>query len=94
MRLKPSLGIEVPAPMRAPSRVHALVASAIWLLVSLPFFYLASVYWGWPQSLFIDWRGWVFLLVALACVLAATVVPPRCRVAVVGTKVKAWARLS
>jgi len=88
------LGIEIPPPMRAPSRAQAFVASAIWLLASLPFFYLASLYWSWPAGLFTQWRGWVFSLVALACLLAATVVPPRYRVAIVGTKVIAWGRLS
>jgi hypothetical protein len=88
------LGIDIPPLPREPSRAHAFIASGIWLIVSLPFFYLASPYWSWPASVFSGWRGWVFGIVATACVLMAVVVPPRHRVAIVGTRVRAWARLS
>jgi hypothetical protein len=87
------LGVSVPPLMRAPSRAFSVIASAIWIVVSLPFFYLAYLYWNWPQSVFIDWRGWVFGSVAVACILMATIVPPRYRVAVVGTKLRGWGRV-
>jgi hypothetical protein len=87
------LGVEVPPLPRNPPRVLALIASAIWLLVSLPFFYLAYLYWNWPQSLFSHWRGWIFAAAALACIAMATLVPPRYRIAVAGTRLRAWARV-
>jgi hypothetical protein len=70
-----------------------VLASVIWLLVSLPFFYLAFLYWYWLQSVFANWRGWIFAACASACVLVATVVPPRYRLAIVGTRVRGWNRL-
>jgi hypothetical protein len=82
------LGVRVPPLMSEPPRVYAALASAIWILVSLPFTYLAYLYWNWPESVFAEWRGWIFGSVALACVLMATVVPPRYRVAIVGTKLR------
>jgi hypothetical protein len=88
-----NLGVEIPPQMRKPQRKYALLASAIWLAVSLPFFYLAYLYGNWPESVFIDWRGWVFALVAIACVLMATVVPPRYRIAIVGTQLHGWGDL-
>lgn len=87
------LGVRVPPLMKEPPRAFAVIASAIWTVVSLPFFYLASLYWNWPESVFVEWRGWVFGLVASVCVLMATIVPPRYRVAIVGTKVRGWGRL-
>ena len=49
------------------------------------------LYWpqldvDWPTSVFADWRGWIFALTSLGGVLMATVVPPRYRVAIVGTR--------
>ncbi len=88
------LGVNVPSAMRDPPRAYARIASAIWLAVSAPFFVLASLYWNWPLSVFMSWRGWVFAAVAVACVLMATVAPPRWRIAIVGTKVRWWGRLS
>ena len=87
------LGVNVPAPMRDPPRLYARIASVIWLAVSMLFFVLAYLYWNWPQSMFVSWRGWVFAAVALACVLMATVAPPQWRIAVLGTRVRGWARL-
>ena len=87
-----NLGVEVSEPMRSPPRSYALIASAIWLAASLPFLYLSYLYSNWPSELFISWRGWVFATVAIACVLMATVVPPRYRLAIAGTKVRWWGR--
>jgi hypothetical protein len=87
------LGVNVPTPMRDPPRRYARIASVIWLAVSVPFFVLAYLYWNWPQSMFVSWRGWVFAAVAVACVLMATVAPPRWRIAVVGTRLRGWGRL-
>jgi hypothetical protein len=86
------LGVNVPSPMREPPRAYARIASAIWLAVSVPFFVLASLYWNWPQSVFVSWRGWVFAAVAVVCVLMATFAPPRWRIAIVGTKLRWWGR--
>jgi hypothetical protein len=88
-----NLGVKVPPLMRDPPRAYALVASVIWLAVSAPFIYLAYLYRNWPGSVFADWRGWIFALAALACVLMATVVPPKYRIAVVGTQLRGWRRL-
>ncbi len=87
------LGVVVPPLMRDPPRVYALIASAIWLAVSLPFFFLSYLYWNWPDSVFTDWRGWVYSFAAMACVLMATIVPPRYRIALVGSKLRRWRRL-
>lgn len=87
------LGVKVPPLMKEPPRAYALIASGLWAAVSLPFFFLAYLYWNWPESVFADWRGWVFGLVAVACVLMATIVPARYRVAIVGTKLRGWGRL-
>lgn len=87
------LGVMVPPPARNPPRSHAMIASAIWLAVSAPFFYLAYLYSGWPAAAwFVSWRGWVFAAVAVACVLMATVVPARYRIAIVGTRLRGWGR--
>ncbi len=86
------LGVDVPPPLTAPTRAQARLASAIWCCVSLPFFYLSAVYWNWPQSVFVQWRGWVFAAAAAGCVLVATVVPPRYRLAIVGARVRWWGR--
>jgi hypothetical protein len=86
------LGVNVPPPLAEPPRAYVRIASAIWLCVSLLFFTLASLYWNWPQSVFAQWRGWVFAAVAASCVLMATVVPPRYRLAIVGTRVRWWGR--
>jgi hypothetical protein len=88
------LGVKVPPLIKEVPRAYAILASAIWLLVSLPFFYLAYLYWNWPQSLFIQWRGWVFALAALGCVVMATIVPAKYRLGVVGTKVLGWGRFT
>lgn len=88
-----NLGVEVPPRMRQPPRSYALLASALWLAVSLPFFYLACLYGNWPKSVFADWRGWVFADVAIVCVLMAVVVPARYRIAVVGTRLHGWGDL-
>lgn len=85
-----SLGVDVPPVRRAPSRAVVRIATAIWLAVAVPFAYLAGLYWNWPVSVFTDWRGWVFAAAALACVLLATLVPPRYRVAIVGTRLHGW----
>lgn len=87
------LGVVVPPMMRNPPRAYALIASAIWLAVSLPFLYLAHLSWNWPESVFADWRGWVYSSLAVACLLMATVVPPRYRITVVGTGLRGWRRL-
>lgn len=86
------LGVEVPPRVGNPPRTHAILASAIWLAVSLPFCYLAYLYRDWPTSFFVSWRGWVFALVALACVLMATIVPARYRISIVGTRLRWWGR--
>lgn len=85
-----SLGVDVPAMKREPSRAMVRIATAIWIAVAVPFGYLAGLYWNWPASVFSDWRGWVFAAAAVACVLLATVVPARYRVAIVGTRVSGW----
>ena len=81
-----TFGVDVPPTTREPSRAYTVLASAVWLAVALPFGYLGIAYWNWPTSVFADWRGWIFALTSLGCVLMATVVPPRYRVAIVGTK--------
>jgi hypothetical protein len=86
------LGVNVPPPLSEPPRAWARIASAIWFCVSLPFLYLAGRYWNWPQAMFTDWRGWVFAAAAASCVLMAMVVPPRYRLAIVGTRVRWWGR--
>jgi hypothetical protein len=88
------LGVKIPPLMAKVPRAYAILASVIWLVVALPFCYLAYVYWDWPQSLFSQWRGWVFALAGLGCIAIATIVPPRYRVAILGTKLRAWARLA
>ena len=65
------LGVKIPPLIHKPPRAYVILARVVWLTVSLPFFYLAYLYWNWPQSLFIQWRGWVFALVAIECVLMA-----------------------
>ncbi|MGH8616942.1 MAG: hypothetical protein ACREUW_04575 [Burkholderiales bacterium] len=84
-------GVEVPPPLDEPPRAWVIIASVIRLGVSLPFFYLAYLYWHW-QAVFADWRGWVFAATAAVCVLMATVVPPRHRLAIVRTRVRWWGR--
>jgi hypothetical protein len=87
------LGVNVPASMRDPPRLYARIASAIWLAAAVPFFVLAYLHSNWPQSMFVSWRGWIFAAVGVACVLMATVAPPRWRIAVVGTRLRGWGRL-
>ena len=87
------LGIDVPALGREPPRSYARVASAIWLGLAVPFFVLAWLHADWRHAPFAQWRGWVFGAAALGCVLMATVVPPRYRLALVGTRVRAWGPL-
>lgn len=87
------LGVKVSDPMKRPPRSYAIVASTVWLVVSLPFFYLSYLYWNGPVEFFTHWRGWVFAAVAVACVLMATVVPPRYRLAILGTKLRGWGSL-
>jgi hypothetical protein len=88
-----SLGVEIPPLAGYPSKAAGYIASLTWLVVSLPFMYLAYEYWNSPQSIFVQWRGWVFALVAAACIAMAALAPPRYRVAIVGTRVRAWARI-
>ncbi len=85
--------VKVPPLIREPTRAHAVVGSLVWVAVSLPFCYLASLYWNWPEAVFVNWRGWIFALAALACLLMATVVPVKYRLAILGTRVLAWAHL-
>jgi hypothetical protein len=88
-----NLGVTVPPLVGKPPRSHTVIATFIWTMVALPFLYLASLYWNWPASVFSQWRGWVFGLTALACLLIATIAPTKYRVAIVGTRVRAWAHL-
>lgn len=88
-----NLGIKVAPLAFKPPRSHAAIAAFIWAMVGLPFWYLASLYWNWPASVFSQRRGWVFALAALACLLMATIAPAKYCVAIAGTRVRAWARL-
>jgi hypothetical protein len=88
-----NLGVRIPPLVGKPPRSHTLIATFIWAMVALPFLYLASLYWNWPASVFSQWRGWVFALTGLACVLMATIAPAKYCVAIAGTRVRAWARL-
>jgi hypothetical protein len=88
-----NLGVKVPQLVGKPPRSHTIIATLIWTMVAPPFLYLASLYWNWPASVFSQWRGWVFALAALACLLMATIAPTKYRVAIVGTRVRAWGRL-
>ncbi len=89
-----NLGVDVPSPIARPSRAIATLASAIWLTVSVPFFYLAYLYCNWPPTSPVNWRGWIFAAVAMACVVIALAAPPRYRVALTGIKVRWWARFT
>ena len=88
-----NLGVKVPPLVSNPPPSYTMIATFIWGMVSLPFFYLAYLYWDWPHSLFTQWRGWVFAAAALGSALMAIIVPARYRLAIAGTKVLAWARL-
>lgn len=88
-----TFGVDAPPEMRDPPRSYALLASAIWLVAASPFAYLAYLYWNWPESVFADWRGWIFAATSLACALLATVVPPKYRIAIVGAKLHGWNRV-
>ncbi len=79
--------------MANPPRSFAIIASVIWIVVAVPFFYLAYLHRNRPASWFVDWRGWVFFTVAVLAVLMATVVPPRYRIAIVATRLRGWGRL-
>jgi len=87
------IGVTVPPLIREPTRAQAAIGSGVWFVVSLPFGYLASLYWNWPASVFLQWRGWVFAAAALACLVMATVVPVKFRLAILGTRVRGWADL-
>lgn len=87
-----NLGVDVDSSITPPSRALAMLASAIWLAVSVPFFYAAYLYSTWPPTGLANWRGWIFAAVAAGCAVTAILVPPRYRVAIAGTKVRWWAR--
>jgi hypothetical protein len=88
-----NLGITIPSLAGNPPRSHTLIATFIRAMVALPFLYLASLYWNWLASVFSQWRGWVFAPAALACLLMATIAPAKYCVAIVGTRLRAWADL-
>ena len=90
---KNDLGVEVPTLMSEPPRIYSILASIIWIIVSLPFFYLAYQYRNWPDSVFVNWRGWIFAATACCCILMATVVPARYRIAIVGTRLRTWNKM-
>ena len=48
------LGVEIPAAMGKPQRSHFLLASIVWLAISLPFFRLAYLYRNWRNCLFVE----------------------------------------
>ena len=88
-----NFGVDVPKPVEPPTRAFTIIASAIWLAVSVPFFYLAHLYTNWPLLGLENWRACIFAIVATGCVVVAIVIPPRYRMALTGTNVRWWARL-
>ncbi len=88
------LGVEVPPLAGKPPRSHTVIATFIWVMVALPFLYLAlpSIGTG-PRRYFPNGAAGYFGLTALACLLIATIAPTKYRVAIVGARVRAWGDL-